>query len=387
MLSRRIPPVTTPNAWSLRLAARRAAGLPVADLTATNPTRCGLSPLAEAGEILARWSGVDHAPDALGGAAARSAIARYHAGRGLALAPADIALTASTSEAYAQLFRLLADPGQSVLAPAPGYPLLEPLARAEGVELRPYRLAYDGRWHLDRDSLERAAPGAKAVIVVEPNHPTGSCLDAGERAFVEDLCARHGLALIADEVFGEFPRPPATAPFASWLGERRHPTFVLGGLSKLCGLPQLKLAWIAVAGPAPARREAMAGLEWLGDLFLSVGAPVQAALPELLELRESFVSGVRARIAANLAALDELVRERPEFAVLVADGGWSAVLRVPATRGDEAWALALLDRGVAIHPGHFYDFAAGEHLAASLIVETGTFAAAITELANVPVSD
>jgi aspartate/methionine/tyrosine aminotransferase len=244
-----------------------------------------------------------------------------------------------------------------------------------------YALAFDGRWHLDRGALEAAAPGARALVLVEPNHPTGSCLDHDDRAFVEDLAARHHLALVVDAVFADFARDPArTLP--SWLGERRALTFVLGGLSKRCGLPHLKLGWIALAGPEPERRAALSGLEWLGDLFLGVASPVQQALPELLALRHGFASRVGERVAANLAALERLVAERPECTLPGADGGWSAVLRVPATRTDEAWALALLERGVAVHPGHFYDFAAGEHLVLSLIVESRTFAAGLAAIAT-----
>lgn len=380
MLSRRVPPELAPNAWSLRLAALRAGGGLVADLTEANPTRTSLSPLVEAAAALASLPALPYEPEPLGMYSARAAVAVSLAASGADVQPEQIVLTHSTSEAYAHLFRLLADPGESILAPAPSYPLCEPIARAEGVGVRSYPLAFDGRWHLDHGALEALAPGARALVLVEPNHPTGSCLDAEDRAFVEDLAVRHDLSLIVDAVFADFPRDPAR-PLPSWLGARRAPTFVLGGLSKRCGLPHLKLGWIAVAGPEPAKREALAGLEWLADLFLGVAAPVQYALPDLLALRHTFASRVAGRLAANLAAIASLVRERPEVSMLPADGGWTAVLRMPATRTDEAWALALLERGVAVHPGHFYDFAAGEHLVLSLIVEPATFTAGLLAIA------
>jgi alanine-synthesizing transaminase len=380
MLSRRVPDLHESNAWSLRLTALRASGGPVADLTESNPTRTGLSPLAEAAAALASVPALPYEPAPLGMHAARAAVATSLTAPGAEVQPEQIVLTPSTSEAYAHLFRLLADPGDAILAPAPSYPLCEPIARAEGVGVRAYPLSFDGRWHLDRGALETLAPGARAIVLVEPNHPTGSCLDAGDHAFVEDLAVRHDLSLIVDAVFADFPRDPAR-PCPSWLGTRRVPTFVLGGLSKRCGLPHLKLGWIVVAGPQPARRDALAGLEWLADLFLGVAAPVQYALPQLLALRHGFASRVTERVAANLAALARLERERPECTLLPADGGWSAVLRVPATRTDEAWALALLERGVAVHPGHFYDFAAGEHLVLSLIVEPATFNAGLGAIA------
>ena len=380
MLSRRIPDLQAPNAWSLRLAALREAGALVADLTEANPTRTGLSPLAEAAAALASVPAVPYEPAPLGMYSARAAVAASLGAPGAEVQPEQIVLTPSTSEAYAHLFRLLSDPGDTVLAPAPSYPLCEPNARVEGVRVRRYPLSFDGRWHLDRGALEALAPGARALVLVEPNHPTGSCLGADDRAFVEELAVRHGMSLIVDAVFADFPRHPAR-PLPSWLGDRRAPTFVLGGLSKRCGLPHLKLGWILVAGPEPARCEALAGLEWLADLFLGVAAPVQYALPQLLALRHGFAARVTERVAANLEAIARLVHERPECTLLPAEGGWSAVLRVPATRADEAWALALLERGVAVHPGHFYDFATGEHLVVSLIVEPATFAAGLVAIA------
>lgn len=380
MLSRRLPGLGAANAWTQRLEALRAARTRVHDLTEANPTRTGLGPLAEAAAALARTGPLTWEPSPLGLLPARAAVAASLVRPGAETSPGDIVLTASTSEAYGLLFKLLANPGEAVLAPTPSYPLFEPLARAEGIEVRPYRLAFDGAWHLDRASLEAALPGAKAVIVVEPNHPTGSCLDAADRAHLEGAAVRHGAAIIADEVFGDFPLPPHAGPLPTWRGDRAALTFVLGGLAKRCGLPHLKLGWIALAGPAAARAEALAGLEWLADLSLSVAAPVQAALPELLELRHAFAARVHARTAAHLAALDALVRARPELSRLPAQGGWSAVLRLPATRTDEAWAMALLERGVAAHPGHFYDLAPGEHLVVSLVADPAAFSAGLDAL-------
>ena len=385
MLSRRVPRAARANAWSRALAARRAGGGPLLDLTDANPTRTGLSPLAEAAAILARVPAAPYAPDPRGLEAARVAIADALGARGARPDPGQLVLAASTSEACAQLLRLLCEPGEAVLVPRPGYPLFEPLARAEGVRVRPYRLEFDGRWRLDRASFAAAAAGAKAAFLVEPGNPTGSCLDADERAFVEETAARHGLALIADEVFGDapWPRGGPDPPLPTWRGDRAVPTFVLGGLSKRCGLPHLKLAWIAALGPPRARGPSLEALAWLADLFLSVGAPVQAAAPELLALHAAFTARLRARLAENLAALRALVARRPELALLPADGGWSAMLRVPATRTDEAWALALAHRGVVVHPGHFYDVERGEHLVVSLIVEPRVFASGLAALADV----
>lgn len=375
MRSRRLPAAQSPNPWAARLAERRAAGARLLDLTESNPTRVGLEgagPLELA--ALADPRAARYDPDPRGLPEAREAVSRAYAERGLFAPPADLVLTAGTSESYAQIFRLLGDPGDAFLVPRPSYPLFEPLADAEGVRLEPYRLAWDGRWHLDLPSVERAAAGGgRALLLVQPNHPTGTCLDPAELARVEALCTRHGLALVSDEVFGEFPWPPRRDPLPSLLGTPRSvPTFVLSGLSKSCGMPQLKLGWIAVSGPAEARAEALSGLEWLADLFLSVGTPVQLALPRLLEAGRAFRERVAERLAANLGSLRAAVARRPEASLLEAEGGWSAILRLPARRSGEAWALELLERDVIVHPDHFYDLEGGAHVVLSLIVEPDT---------------
>ncbi len=360
-LSRRVPHDYGPNAWAERLDTLRRAGTPLLDLTETNPTRTGLS--APAPELLGALSPAGLAaydPDPRGLRVAREAVAAYYAERlrGAAAdppSPDDIVLTAGTSEAYAHLFRLLCDPGDRVLAPRPSYPLFVPLAAVEGVELDCYRLAYDSRWRLDLDSVEAGLrPGTRAVIIVEPNNPTGSCLSTDERDALERLCERHGAALISDEVFGDFPWPPGPSALPSLLGERRVPTFVLSGLSKLCGLPQLKCAWIAATGPARARRQALHGLDWIADLFLTVGGPVMLALPRLLEERRPFGRRAAARIEASRRAIAE-VATGGRLELLHGDGGWSAVVRSTRGGGRELGGLSALDRGVVLHPADFYD--------------------------------
>ncbi len=382
MLSRRLPGDLAPNAWARLLEERRAAGAPLLDLAETNPTRVGLGGAGlEELAALAQAAGARYEPDPRGSRAAREAVAGYYAARGQGVDPERVVLTASTSESYAHLFRMLADPGGTFLVPAPSYPLFGPLAALEGVALRPYRLAYDGEWHLDRHSLEQAfGPDVRGVVVVEPNHPTGSCLDGEERALLAALCERHGAAIVADEVFGDFAR--GAEPLPGFVGEARVPTFVLSGLSKVCGMPQMKLGWIVADGPAAAREAALKGLEWIADLFLSVSTPVQVALPRLLAARGGFQQRVRERLVRNLATLDRLVAARPELGVLPARGGWAAVLRVPRTRTEEEWALGLLSRDVVVHPGHFYDFAGEGYLVLSLIPEPDVFHAGCVRLAE-----
>jgi hypothetical protein len=387
MLSHRLPSERAPNAWARALEARRAAGGRLIDLTESNPTRVGLAGAdAAALAALAAPEGARYEPDPRGLPAARAAVARDYAVRGTPVDPGHLVLTASTSEAYAHLFRMLADAGETVLVPTPSYPLFEPLAQLEAVTLAPYRLAYDGAWHLDRGSLEVAIASAsspvRALIVVQPNHPTGSCLSADEIAFVESLCERHAMAIVSDEVFGDFGWDRARATLPGLAGRSRVATFALGGLSKSCGMPQIKLGWIAVSGPPAARDAALAGLEWIADLFLSVSTPAQLALPRLLEAKPAFQARVRERLAVNLGRLDALTRERPEVTRLAAEGGWVAILRLPARKSGEAWALDLLERDVVVHPGHFYDIEGEATLVVSLIVEPGSFAEGMGRIAD-----
>jgi len=399
MLSSRVPRDYAPNPLAIVLQEKRAAGRPVLDLTGANPTLVGLPTLsAEALAALADAEGARYDPDPRGRREAREAVASYYAGRGAgaaAIDPARIFLTASTSEAYAHLFRLLCDPQDEVLVPRPSYPLLAPLARLEGARLREYRLAYDGRWTLDLDSLEAAiGPRTRAVVLIEPNNPTGSCLSHAERAAVESICSERGITIISDEVFGDFPWPPRVEVLPSWNDARRVPTFVLNGISKLCGLPQMKLGWIAACGPEGSLKEALNGLEWIADLFLSVGTPVQIALPRLLERRAGFQSAVRERIDANLAIVRRSAAARgagsfaaggeAPFSVLESEGGWSAVLRfeprggAAGTESVAEWALKGQD--VLVHPGHFYDLPGEDDVVVSLLTPPALMAEAIVRI-------
>jgi len=308
------------------------------------------------------------------------------------VSPDSLVLTTSTSESYAHLFRLLCDPGDDVLVPTPSYPLFEPLARIEGVEIREYGLHLaaertgpdPARWRIDAQELDAlAGPRTRAILLVQPNNPTGSCVRAEELAAIEEVAARRGLALISDEVFGDFPWPPGSAPIPSLLAAARPvPTFVLGGLSKLCGLPQMKLGWIAVTGPERDAARAMEGLEWIADLFLSTSAPVEAALPDLLARRHPFRTALLERLATNLGLLR---RTRGPARLIEAEGGWSAVVRLAPDSGADANSLqpgddpaqGILDRfDVLLHPGHFYGLP-DSYLVLSLIVEPSTLREAL----------
>jgi len=377
LISGRVPKEFDPNVLARLLEAKRAAGRGILDLTVSDPSRAGVAaPEADAAlAALADPRGRRYEPDPRGLTAAREAIAFYLSARsGAGADPDRIFLTASTSEAYAHLFRLLCDPGDEVLVPRPCYPLVEPIARVENVAVHAYRLFYDGVWRLDPDSFEASLTDrTRAVVLVEPNNPTGSTLAPEEFAFVEERCRERGLSLIADEVFGDVVWPPRQEVFPGRLGERAVPTFVLNGLSKSCGLPQLKLGWIAACGPEDRLREPLAGLEWILDLFLSVSTPVQWALPQLLPTRHSYQSALRTRLEESLAAIASVTASHPAHLQMMGGGaGLSAVLRVRHDRGGPPpgvdlaeWALARRD--VSLHPAHFYDLSRDDVVVASLL--------------------
>ncbi|HTA21048.1 MAG TPA: pyridoxal phosphate-dependent aminotransferase, partial [Polyangia bacterium] len=361
--------------------ARRAAGAPLIDLTVSNPTRVGLPDLGpRVREALGAVDVGAYEPTPAGARAARVAIAATLAEEtGRKVAPEDLLLTASSSESYAFLFKLLCDPGDAVLVPEPSYPLFEYLARLEGVTPVPYRLAYDGAWHVDFASVDEALERheVRALVVVNPNNPTGSFLKRAELPALRARCEARGLAVISDEVFAPYAardeREQVRALAAEDAFTERVLTFALGGLSKACALPQLKLGWMTIAGPGA--HDARARLELVADTYLSVGAPVQAAAARLLDLGRDARRAVAARVAANHAELARALPPSSSCTLLAREGGWSAIVRVPATRTDAAWAEALLaDDGVLVHPGYFFDLRGGTFLVVSLLPSTEDFA-------------
>jgi aspartate/methionine/tyrosine aminotransferase len=338
--------------------------------------------------LLAHPQGARYAPEARGLKSARAAVSRDYEARGASVDPDHIVLTASSSESYSLLFKLLANQGDEVLVPAPSYPLFGYLADLEGVRVRTYPLHFDHEWHPGVDSLAAlVTERTRAVVVVHPNNPTGSFLKHAEAAALTSLCADRGLAIIADEVF---------ADFAFDLDDpRRYPTFAtgsaalcfaLGGLSKSCGLPQMKLGWIAVSGPAELRNEALARLEFVADTYLSVATPIQLALPNILEGKTALQAPIKRRLARNQGALKTAVAAHKELSLLPIEGGWSALIKCPATRGDEDRALLALDAGVLVHPGHFFDLDPGCYLVVSLLCEPSVLDEALPALMQACVS-
>lgn len=369
VLSRRSGRSLVPNALAELLAQ---SAPPRFDLCGSNPTRAGIAYPEAVREALVRAAAQSssYAPEPFGATSARAAVARHFAvTRGLAAPPEteDVMLTASTSEAYSFLFKLLGDPGDQVLVPAPSYPLFEHLAELETLELVPYRLAYDGAWHVDLDSLRSAITvRTRALIVVSPNNPTGQYLAPGEFAALERL----GLPIVSDEVFFEYP---LTGRQPAYTAAQQALSFTLGGLSKLVGAPQLKLAWTILSGPEAARREARARLELIADTFLSVSTAVQLALPEILDAAPAITSSIRARCRQNLEVLASL-SGASALTPLRCEGGWSAVLRLPGVVSEDDFVVGLLrEQSVLVQPGWFYDFETQPFVIVSLLTEPSTF--------------
>jgi aspartate/methionine/tyrosine aminotransferase len=372
----RVPADLRPNRIS---AARARLGAVPYDLTVSNPTACGVAYPPELLAALGDSAGLRYSPDPRGLRAARAAVAAEYRRHGVMVDAGRVVLTASTSEAYAFLFKVLCDPGDRVLTPLPSYPLFEHLARVEGVVCEPYHLEAEGGWRLDPGDLAAAPEAVRAVVVVHPNNPTGSLVAPADAAALAALCRRRGWALIADEVFLDYPLDGNVA--ASFAAGSDALTFTLGGLSKSVGLPQLKLAWIVVGGPREETEAALARLEFVADTFLSVSTPVQLALPALLAAGAAVRDAITARCRANLAALRAAAAACPEVSVPAVTGGWSTLLRVPAVVGEEELALELLGRdGVAVQPGYFFDFPHEGWLVVSLLPEPEVFAAGVARL-------
>jgi aspartate/methionine/tyrosine aminotransferase len=380
MLSSRLPPHGDLNALTRAVAALRERGEPFVDLTISNPTAAGFDYPPALLRPLASPAGLRYEPSALGLPSARAAIAADATRRGAVIDPDALVLTASTSEAYGWLFKLLCEPGDIVLVPQPSYPLFDYLTRLESVRGVPYRLEYHGRWSIDFSTVEAAPPRTRAVLVVSPNNPTGSYVSAHEVERLGRLCHARGWALIVDEVFADYPldeRAPVT-DLAAYLDV---PSFTLGGASKSLGLPQIKLGWILVGGSPAERRAAISGLELIADTFLSVSTPVQIAAPELLSAAASIRESIHGRVRANLAAARGTLERFPSCELLAAGGGWSAVLRVPARVPEERLVLDLLDaQRVLVHPGFFFDFEKEAFLVVSLLPPEPAFADAWTRV-------
>ncbi len=387
MFSARLPRLLDETPVARRVNALRASGRVYHDLTVSNPTRAGIPYPRAIEEILARAATVDYRPDPRGPLPAREAVAAvYRDDHGVDVSPDRLLLTASTSEAYGFLFKLLADPGSEILVPVPGYPLFEHLARLEGLVPVPYPSWFDGRWQVDLELLgDRVSERTRAVIVVNPNNPTGAYLRQDTWEGLVELCARHRLALISDEVFTDYPRGGRPPPDVVRIVASRNDVlcFSLGGLSKSMALPGVKLAWVLANGPRGLLEEALERLAFIADTYLSVATPVQEALPELLEWRRPMQAAVQRRIATNLSLGQRFFGPESAVSLVPAEAGWYQILRVPIVAPEEATTLALLDNAsVLVQPGYFYDFPGKGYLVTSLLVPPATWEAGLAALAG-----
>jgi aspartate/methionine/tyrosine aminotransferase len=358
---------------------RLQAGLPIADLTVSNPTRCGFAYAPELLAALADPLALDYDPQPRGSVRAREAVCGYYADHGVAVRPEQLVLTTSTSEAYSYLFKLLCEAESEVVVPQPGYPLFDFLAVLDDVRLKAGPLVYDQGWQIEPEGFRRAiTPRTRAILLVHPNNPTGHFTKPWEAEELARLCREFDLSLIVDEVFLDYGFQGSMRSFTA--GLEGVPVFVVSGLSKIAGLPQMKAAWIVATGPA--KEQALDRLEVIADTFLSMNAPVQCALPVWIKGREQIQKQIRERVSANLAELDRQLARLPEVDRLEIEGGWYATLRIPALNPDEQTVLALLERGVWVHPGYFFGMAESGWLVVSLLGPEPEFSIGVMGLVN-----
>lgn len=374
MISSRLPSCLEPNALARLIHAKRRSGAAMVDLTESNPTRVGLSYPAGLLEPLGDARATEYDPQPLGLWPARAAVAADFRRRGIVISADRVALTSSTSEAYALLFKLLCDAGDQVLVPHPSYPLFEHLTRLECVDAVPYALEYHGSWRIDIESVRRAfSDRVRAILIVSPNNPTGSLLHRDDLSMLAELAVEHRVPLIGDEVFADY-RLDAAPASSHVLANGDIVAFSLGGLSKSAGLPQLKLGWIGFGGPSDQVDAALAAYEIIADTYLSVSTPVQGAAADLIESGAAIRAQIMARLKRNLESLRAQATAFAAINVLPVEGGWSAVLQVPAVGSEEALMLALLEKDdVLVHPGYFFDFPREAFIVLSLLVEPPVF--------------
>jgi len=374
------------NAYTRALHRHRRSGREIFDLTASNPTACGFH--YDESAILAALespAALHYDPQPKGLRSARLAVAEYYEGPGAQVDPERLILTTGTSEAYSFLFRLLCEPGDEVLVAHPSYPLFDFLASIQDVKLRPFPLVYDHGWQIDFAELEKGIGAwTRAILLVHPNNPTGNFISGAEAEKLNMLCAQHNLAFVVDEVFLDYRLPGGQARrplHGSFARNEAALTFVLSGLSKISALPQMKVGWIVASGPENPVRDALARLEVIADTYLSLSAPIQHAVPALLAQRNALQPQLLSRIEANLQILDAQLANQNLVSRLHLEGGWYAVVRVPAVQSDEDLAIALLDQcSVAVHPGHFYEFSAEGYLVLSLLARSNEFEEGVRRL-------
>lgn len=380
--SQRLPWDVSSNSLTGLLRAKRLACVPLLDLTVSNPTEAFADyPHKAIQDAYAHVDDFTYKPDPFGQEQARSAIAELYGRRGIAISPDRLVLTASTSEAYALLFKLFGDPESEILAPAPSYPLFEYLAALESLRIVPYRLVYDGAWSIDWANLrEQIGPRTRAIVIVNPNNPTGSFLKRWEAEELFQIAQQHELPIISDEVFLDYSFGESGDKQKTLIGSESILSFSLDGFSKTAVMPQMKLGWIAINGREEQVEIARARFELLLDTYLSVSTPVQCAAPELLHIGAEFQHKVAARTKRNLNSLSRCLHNTPAHA-LHTEGGWSVIVQLPRTHSEETWVSRLLEeQGVIVQPGYFFDMASEAYVVRSLITPPETFDEGIVRL-------
>lgn len=377
----------TPNKISRLIEERRIKGLSILDLTESNPTRCGFNyPQVEIMNALSNPDNLVYEPDPKGLQKTRAAVAEYYLSYCIDINPENIFLTASTSEAYTFIFRLLMNVGDEILVPKPSYPLMEYLAQINDVDIKYYNLLYDGEWYVDFDSIKRnISKNTKAILLIHPNNPTGSYIKKEEYKTLVEICASHNLALIADEVFLDYSFYEDESRVNSLADKKDVLTFTVSGISKIFGLPQMKLAWIVVNGGEEVRREASSRLEVITDSYLSVSTPIQNAAQGWFRFREKLNREIRDRIKINFEFLVDRTRNDSPVKVMNMEGGWNVILQIPQIKSDEEWVeYFLTNHGVVVQPGYFYDFDKDGLIVVSLLTTPDKFQKGIDLIANSP---
>ncbi len=377
------------NRLSELLGKLRESGKPVYDLTNSNPTDCGINyPQQEILRALSNPESLRYHPEPHGLISARKAVSEYYHQKSVVVDASDIFLTASTSEAYSLIFKLLCNADESILVPNPSYPLFDYLAQVNDVVIQQYLLHYDHGWYIDVDSIKRGITSTtKAIVLVNPHNPTGMFLKKSEYNAIQELALQKNLALIVDEVFADYAYQDDPDRIISTAGNSKVLTFTMNGISKMIGLPQMKLGWVVVSGEETVRRETIERFEILCDTFLSVNTPVQVALPELLRIGVAIQGKILERVRNNYALLRREIGQNTFCSLLESEGSWYGIIRMPRTRSDEEWALHLLETtGVYLFPCYFFDFSDDAHLVVSLLVEEKSFHNAIKLFTEVMIS-
>ncbi len=366
------------NELTQALESLKHRGISINDLTESNPTRCGFKYPDGLLSALAQPESLIYTADSKGLNSARSSIVKYYADRHLKAGLEQIVLTSSTSEAYSFLLRLLVNPGERVLIPRPSYPLFQFLLELNDCAFDYYPLVYDGIWRLDRVALEALIDAdTRAIILVNPNNPTGSYINDEDMAFLNGLCHKNNMAIISDEVFYDYAFKKENA--YSCVGNAGALTFVLSGLSKIMALPQMKCSWIVTSGPEDTVKEALNRLEIIADTYLSVNTPVQRALPVWLTAATSMQEQIMSRVGANWKVLQSQTAGTVEL--LSVAGGWYAILKAPNRMTEEEWVLKFLKEDhVLVHPGFFFDFKHDGYLILSLLPHTDEFRSGIEKI-------